>query len=502
MSLSKNKESLFGSKGSTSGATSTAPKATATTAALSSNTSATSAGAGKTAGLTFKGVDSSSSQGPTMSLETRRKKIAEAREQSEKGMTALKTTLFQWKPDHLSAATYFERSADLYKVAGDLKNALLLNVQAAQSHEACGAMASTALLKTKAAGLASEQGDLEQSRALLLEAAEAWGVHGDLVKYGETLAKLAKEEEGHDGKRAAELYLQAFDRLCPADTPVDQLARCPVSVLDISRSALAFLLRTKRFQEALPLVRRMAQVFGAMEIEGSMCKCFLTETVAQLALGDTVAAQQTFLQQHLNNTAYMRSKECEVADLLILAFNNSDIDQLDKAKMHPHIAFLDREVQNVLRGLDLFAQWEGDGEDFSENVDSRPTAVTAAASEAARNKLFQSNKSKATDSPPPPPAAPSAANPPRPPLPSGEEPEHHDIEGLGETESQHEDVNLADDLDNLVIEAESEEEHEPEQEPEHEEHEHEEETTAAPPAPLAANPAVPLDEEDEELDLS
>eukprot|EP00981_Chlorochromonas_danica_P002020 scaffold413_cov176-Ochromonas_danica.AAC.16 len=449
MSLSKNKESLFGSKGSTSGATSTAPKATATTAALSSNTSATSAGAGKTAGLTFKGVDSSSSQGPTMSLETRRKKIAEAREQSEKGMTALKTTLFQWKPDHLSAATYFERSADLYKVAGDLKNALLLNVQAAQSHEACGAMASTAV-----------------------------------------------------SDAAVTVDFSPFDRLCPADTPVDQLARCPVSVLDISRSALAFLLRTKRFQEALPLVRRMAQVFGAMEIEGSMCKCFLTETVAQLALGDTVAAQQTFLQQHLNNTAYMRSKECEVADLLILAFNNSDIDQLDKAKMHPHIAFLDREVQNVLRGLDLFAQWEGDGEDFSENVDSRPTAVTAAASEAARNKLFQSNKSKATDSPPPPPAAPSAANPPRPPLPSGEEPEHHDIEGLGETESQHEDVNLADDLDNLVIEAESEEEHEPEQEPEHEEHEHEEETTAAPPAPLAANPAVPLDEEDEELDLS
>lgn len=206
MSLTKNKESLFGNKGSTSGTASTAPKATTTTS-HASTTSTTIAGAGKTAGLTFKGVDSSS-QGPSMSVEARRKKITEAREQSEKGMNALKTTLFQWKPDHLSAATYFERSADLYKAAGDLKNSLLLTVQAAQSHEACGAMASTALLKMKAAGLASEQGDLAQSRALLLEAAEAWGVHGDLVKYGETLAKLAKEEEDHDGKRAAELYLQ------------------------------------------------------------------------------------------------------------------------------------------------------------------------------------------------------------------------------------------------------------------------------------------------------
>lgn len=108
-------------------------------------------------------------------------------------MAALRTSMFSWKPDHLAAATYFEKSAECYLQAGDTKNSLLMLLQAADAHEHSGALAAVALTKDKAAKLAKERGSGDQARALLLEVAEAWGIHGDLIKYGETIARLAKE---------------------------------------------------------------------------------------------------------------------------------------------------------------------------------------------------------------------------------------------------------------------------------------------------------------------
>jgi hypothetical protein len=53
-------------------------------------------------------------------------------------MKYLKTTLFQWAPDHLAAAPQFEKSADAYKAAGELTTARLMYVKAAESHYGSG----------------------------------------------------------------------------------------------------------------------------------------------------------------------------------------------------------------------------------------------------------------------------------------------------------------------------------------------------------------------------
>ena len=68
------------------------------------------------------------------------KKLDEAREYSEKGMKYLKTTIFQWAPDHLAAAPQFDKSADAYKAAGELTNARLMYVKAAESHYGSGTL--------------------------------------------------------------------------------------------------------------------------------------------------------------------------------------------------------------------------------------------------------------------------------------------------------------------------------------------------------------------------
>lgn len=211
---------------------------------------------------TTTGIRTSTTSTASMTPAAKSKKLEEAREYSEKGMKYLKTTLFQWAPDHLAAAPQFEKSADAYKAAGELTNARLMYVKAAESHygsgtpymhihihihtysyihicirtntfiiyihtlihmhtnirhmyiHTCvniflhntllnpnanwvGVTSAAALTTMKASQVAKAQGDVRAQSALIQQAAEYWGLNGDLDKYGETIAKAAKEVRIH-----------------------------------------------------------------------------------------------------------------------------------------------------------------------------------------------------------------------------------------------------------------------------------------------------------------
>jgi tetratricopeptide (TPR) repeat protein len=198
MSLSQNKNALFGNKSSSTGSGAAKPATASATIPKPPTTAPTSTSSAippvsKTAGMTLKPVSSASSGQPTLSIEAKRKKMEEAREASEKGMECLKTGFFQWKPDHLSAATHFENSANLYRTVGEYKNAIAMMMKAAESNEQCGILSAAAINKTKSADIAKESGNVKLCVKYLKDAAETWGIHGDLQKYGETLMKAAKE---------------------------------------------------------------------------------------------------------------------------------------------------------------------------------------------------------------------------------------------------------------------------------------------------------------------
>lgn len=184
MSLSQNKQALFGGKvGGPVAGKSTIQSTDGKTTSSSVQTTAS-----KTSGMSLKLPSSN-----PISNEEKRKKMEEARELSEKGMNALKTSLFQWSPDNLSASTYFERSANIYKQTGELKNAILNMLKAAECSEAVGTLASAAIARTKAGDWAKEKGNATKAIEYYEMAAYTWGLHGDLQKYGETLIKVAKE---------------------------------------------------------------------------------------------------------------------------------------------------------------------------------------------------------------------------------------------------------------------------------------------------------------------
>ena len=75
---------------------------------------------------------------------------------------------------------------------------------------------------------------------------------------------------------------------------------------------------------------------ASLEAEGiatvSLGRAYLSETVLTLAMGDTVAASQDFQRVHLQNTSYLSSRECALAEDLIRACTAMDLEALDEAR--------------------------------------------------------------------------------------------------------------------------------------------------------------------------
>lgn len=323
----------------------------------------------------------------------------------------------QWKPDYLAAATMYERSADLYKQAEDLSSAMLIMLKAAECHEGYNAMASVAVANTKAAQFNKEIGPGREKRTaeLLIAAAEFWGLSGDLAKYGEALAKAAKELENVDAKGAHELYMKAMKVLCPDNKPQSP------AVVEIVRNIFSFLVRNRLFNEALEFSTSAVAIFLASQLEGSAFKILAAVTVIQLAQGDAVKAQQTYLQEHLNVPGYLNSRECELADNLTMAFSANDQEKLEKAIKSPEMRYLDFEVQVIGKTLSLFDACYTDDATVDKTLPSLPTpsfnAPASSSGSSGKSDLFAKPASKSDSSsinnasvsapnqPPPPPAS-------------------------------------------------------------------------------------------------
>ena len=130
MSLTQNKNSLFGKEPSSSSSTVDAPKIS------------------KTANATIAKIGS----GISPAIKT--KKIEEAKDWTEKATTHTKTSVFQWKADYLAAAPCYESASNAYKAAGELELSRISLISAAVANEKANCLAAGALCFVKASDLA------------------------------------------------------------------------------------------------------------------------------------------------------------------------------------------------------------------------------------------------------------------------------------------------------------------------------------------------------------
>ena len=115
----------------------------------------------------------------------------------------------------------------------------------------------------------------------------------------------------------------------PKSTPSDAVAKLHPKVLDIFRDAFLFFVSEKMFPFALSTARRSIQIFTAYDSEVSLCKMLTSVTIIQLSAGNVVQADETFLQEHLSVSVYLRSKECALAEDLLTAMKSRDVEKVN-----------------------------------------------------------------------------------------------------------------------------------------------------------------------------
>ena len=131
------------------------------------------------------------------------------------------------------------------------------------------------------------------------------------------------------------LYERALTVIAPPSLPKDRLSKLPAHCLEMLRDHFRCLVRRERYADAVVLGSRAADVFEAMQNDNSMHKQLLCITLLQLKLGDSVAAEQTYTQDHLGRKGYMTASESEVAELFMAAYRDLDTEALAKAQVRP-----------------------------------------------------------------------------------------------------------------------------------------------------------------------
>jgi len=64
----------------------------------------------------------------------------------------------------------------------------------------------------------------------------------------------------------------------------------------------------------------------------SLSRSFVAETILTLATGDSIAAEQEFLNRHVQITSYLSSRECKLGEELFRAVKTRDNDALDEVR--------------------------------------------------------------------------------------------------------------------------------------------------------------------------
>lgn len=378
-----NRDALFGgiaessSGGNKKGSKKRAPAAAA--AAAPSTTSAATTGTSKgyqSKAATSKG--SSNNNGiPSLSGAARDAKIAEAENYREKANKCMSTGLFK-KADPLAASTYFKRAADCYKQAGgEVTLERLYRIESGKCNQQIGVWASVASDLTRAAELTlldetaipDETQRRRDASNWHKQAAQAWLELDEKAKaaHSQVAASLALLQ-GTDASSSSKLSSEALRGMEEAveahvPDPLNPYARyrqtgasafLEEGADEFSADAVALAQQHvvsrsyahEPVQQLVHLLTGYREYASALYAAGaatallqrdglstlSLSRAYLVETILTLALGDPVAAEQAFLNVHVQKDFYLKSRECQCAEELFRAIKARDADALEEAR--------------------------------------------------------------------------------------------------------------------------------------------------------------------------
>ncbi|ETV93075.1 hypothetical protein H310_12874 [Aphanomyces invadans] len=222
-------------------------------------------------------------------------KLREAEENLHKAEKHLKTSMFRWSADCMSAAPYLEKAAEGFRAGQDFARASTTYVRLAEVQHKNQATFRAAMHMETAAKLHLQYAPKqpETAKEYYHTAASYYGETGELGKAAEMLLKgaTALEEVGHTDIK--QMYLEACDLMEAQDKPH--------FAVDVFRKTAGFLLKKRKaYDEVVASYTKQIQLFQAIDQKENMYKAFASIVVLHLAKPDVVAADQAYMQ-HLQD---------------------------------------------------------------------------------------------------------------------------------------------------------------------------------------------------------
>jgi hypothetical protein len=288
----------------------------------------------------------------TVSAAVKVEKAQEAKQLMAEGEEYLKTSVFKWQPDYMGAAPKFSGASKAYAVAGEAALAHDMMLKSSKAYLGYDSTSAAANTLQEAAKLATTP---KQKMEDLAAAAELWGQSGDVSRMAMTYVSVA-ETEGASEEEIAENLQVACNILVPPDSTEQDITNSrgqgAQQGLEVLQRAFKFYLTAKeppRLEDAMKTSELLCRVSAAMYSDSVLWRTQAAITVLQLHARDVVAAEQTYIQEHLARAGYASSKEAEVVDELISAYRACDEEQLAAVQRSRGLFYLDREVKDLVR---------------------------------------------------------------------------------------------------------------------------------------------------------
>ncbi|GBG27727.1 Gamma-soluble NSF attachment protein [Hondaea fermentalgiana] len=380
--------------------------------------------------------------------------LSAARKHAATAKSALKTSMFKWSPDYVSAAHAYEKAAISFKAAGEPAESAEAYEKAAEAHAKAENEAGAAkcwesaadirlgFFRDQSKGIEGGLAEAKAAAALFGQAAMVYREEGmaaqassALTKKGQALADgAASLPEAH--KERDPLLTEALQNMLAA-CEVLELHNKLVFSKDTYRNALNLVVKMRRWGDAIQVLSKMIPVYKDLNQTSGSHKLRLSAVIIHLQRNDLTAARAAF-REGFDDADYLRSEECAAAEDLLRAWEALDVDEVRAVIARPVFTFLERQVALVARDLSPYnASAQGRDEPLmasplaaldakTEPVSSSetlqaaaPTAEAQAVSEEDPNRagLF-ARKPAPAPAPAPAPTEPPAAVPVAAPAPA------------------------------------------------------------------------------------
>mmetsp|Transcript_15327 Transcript_15327/g.35116 ORF Transcript_15327/g.35116 Transcript_15327/m.35116 type:complete len:508 (-) Transcript_15327:362-1885(-) len=383
---SANRDALFGSAGG--GGSDGGKKKKKSSSKSKSKTTSSSSTTRKTSSTaepaikapsTSRGYKYSSSKKSTVSIglsgAAKDEKMKEAEDYRDKAKKAMQKGIFS-RPDPLAASTYYKRAADAFQKCNEFRLERLYRINSADCQMRCGAYATAAAEYTRAAELVEVAEDettemkREIGRKCLLNASEAWLQMNEPGQAASSkIAAALALTWGDDSSALPNAALVALEESVEAHVPdplnpYSRYRQTGISVYvnpdsgetaeNPSGDTISFAEQhlvsrpyaNEAVQEVVYLLISFGEYPSAVYAQGavstllsrdgisslSLSRSFVAETILTLAMGDPIAAEQMFLNRHVQKTSYLSSRECKLGEELFRAVKNRDEEELEEAR--------------------------------------------------------------------------------------------------------------------------------------------------------------------------